>query len=124
MLGSCPYCDNGKINTKNIIINGKKSKLYICSNAKYEKDEDIYVLSEEATCSFKIFSNSLLRYNKAVIGENEIKRLLKDGQLEVVLHRKNPYFEKDESGKSKKKHAEYKKFIIPNLEYGIEVIWN
>lgn len=124
ILGKCPFCDKGDIEVRDIKVNGKKSKLYACTKAKWKKDEDIFVLTEDSTCSYKIFSNSLLRYNKAVIGENEIKKLLKDGQVEVTLHSRNGYFEKDDNGKTKKKQVEYKKFIVPNLEYGLEIIWD
>jgi len=122
-LGNCPFCNDGKIIVKNTILQGKKGKIYSCSNAKWEFDNDIFKLTDDSTCSYRIFSNTLLRYNKRNLGEYEIKELLQEGQVEVVLHARNPYYEKLEDGSSKRKYKEYKKYIIPNLDYGIEVLW-
>jgi len=121
-LGKCPYCKNGYIETREITTYGKKSKLYACSNAHWKRDEDLTVLSSDSTCSFRIFSNCLLKWNKAVLGENEIKRLLSNGEIEVVLHSRAFY--KFENDKKTKFHTEYRKKIILNKEYGIEVIWD
>jgi hypothetical protein len=122
ILGKCPYCSNGKIETRKIKVEGKEIKLYACSNAHWTKEFDISELTEESTCGFRIFQNSLKKWNKFAIGEYEIKKLLSEGELEVTLHSKA--FFKFENGKKTKFHTEYKKFIITNKEYGIEVLWD
>jgi len=125
ILGKCPYCTDGKIESRKTVLNGKKGTIYACSNAhwKYNEIEETFALSSKSTCSFRIFSNSLLKYNKFSLGDKEIRTLLSKGELEVTLHARNPYYEKLDNGKSKKKHKEYTKFIIPHKEYGIEVLW-
>lgn len=124
LLGKCPYCEDGMIEVRSTILQGKKGKIYACSNAHWEYDGECFLLTAESTCSFRIFSNSLLRYNKRSIGDNEIKELLTNGKVEIILHSRNPYYEKNDEGKSIKKHKEYTKKIIPHLEYGIEVLWD
>lgn len=111
-LGKCPYCDNGEIEIRNLNIQNQKVKLYACSNAHWEIDVgDTAVLTEDSTCSFRIFSNQYLRYNKRSIGEKEIRTLLRDGEVEVRFY----------SSKSK---SEYFKFLILDQEYGTSVIWD
>lgn len=122
VLGKCPYCDNGKIETRKIKALGKEIKLYACTNAHWKTEYETTQLTDDSTCSFRIFSNALKKWNKASIGEGEVKQLLKNGEYEVVLH-SQPFY-KWENGKRTKFHKEYKKFIVLNKEYGIEVIWD
>jgi hypothetical protein len=122
ILGKCPYCENGKIESRKVKVNGKEIKLYACSNAHWKTEFETTQLTDDSICGFRIFQNTLKKWNKAAIGENEIKKLLKDGELEVKLH-SQPFF-KWENGKRIKFHTEYTKFIITNKEYGIEVIWD
>ena len=120
ILGNCPFC-NGSIEVRKIKVNNKPSKLFACTNAHWVKDEDIFVLSEDSTCSFRIFQNSLKKYNKFAIGENETRELLQKGELEVTLHSKKKMI--FNNGKKEYKSFEYKKLIIINKEYGIEVLF-
>lgn len=122
-LGNCPFCENGKIEARHTILNGKKGVIFACSNAHWENVDDLFVLTKKSTCNFRIFSNCLLRYNKAVISEKEIKELLKNKEVKVKLYARTPFWEKQEDGKTKKRHKEYYKYIIPNKEFGIEVLW-
>ena len=110
LVGTCPYC-NGNVIQKDIIARGKKIKLYTCENAKKEYDEsESYVFTHDSTCTFRIYSNIFLRYNKRSISSNEIKSLLTDGQIKIRLH-------------GKKGSSEYYKYAIPNKEYGISILW-
>lgn len=110
IIGKCPYC-TGNVIQLNSIANGKKIKLYSCENAKKEYDDsDAFVFTHDSTCTFRIYSNALLRYNKRSISSNEIRNLLNDGQIKVRLHGR--------AGSS-----EYYKYAITNEEYGISILW-
>jgi len=122
MIGRCPFCDDGIIEEKDVKFSGEKGKIFQCSNALWNFENDGFYLKKESKCSYRIFSNCLLKYNKKHLGKQEVKRMLSDGEIEVVLHSRNPFFKKVD-GKMIKKHKEYRKKIIPNLEYGIEIIW-
>ncbi len=110
ILGKCPYCEDGKIETRPIEVNGKKVKLYACSNAHWELDQDIFALTEDSTCDFRIFSNQYLRYHKRSIGEGEIRELLKEGECEIRLYNNH-------------KKEEYFKTMILDQEYGSSILW-
>lgn len=111
LLGKCPYCD-GNVIQKESIARGKKIKLYSCENAKKEYDEsESFVFTHDSTCTFRIYSNALLRYNKRNISSNEIKNLLDEGQIKIRLH-------------GRKGSSEYYKYAIPNKEYGISILWD
>lgn len=110
ILGKCPYC-SGDVISKKVVARGKNIKLYSCENAKKEYDEsDSYVFSADSTCRFRVFSNVFLKWNKRSFGENEMRRLLRDGQVTIRLYSKN----------SKK---EYFKYVIPDSEYGVCILW-
>lgn len=111
ILGKCPYCD-GQVISRKITAQGKEIKLYHCENANKEYDEsEQYVYTAESTCTFMVYSNALLRFNKRSFGLLEMKKLLQEGQIIVRLH-------------GRKGTGEYFKYIIPDKEYGISVLWD
>lgn len=110
-LGTCPYCGSDVV-VKKITAKGKPIKLYHCTNAKKEYDEsEQYVFTADSTCTFMVYSNAFLRWNKRSFSEHEMKKLLNDGQTTVRLH-------------GRKGSGEYFKYVIPNPEYGISVLWD
>lgn len=118
-LGKCPFC-NGHIE-KRKTNSSKKVFIYACSNAHWVFDNDFWRPTDDSKCSFKIFSNSLAKWNKFFISPLEIKALLNKGSVEISLFKRCYIFE---NGRKVKKDIEYKKDIIPNLEYGVEVLWD
>jgi hypothetical protein len=113
ILGKCPYCENGKIEVRDKEVNGKKVKLYACTNAHWiSEDGEMFELSEDSCCDFKIWQNSLSRYGKW-LSYKEIRNLLGDGTIEVEL-----------LSKKYGKKIYYNKFISLNQEYGVSVIWD
>jgi len=110
-LGKCHFCENGEVEVRQTTVDGKKVKLYACSNAHWTFEHDMAELTTESTCSFRIFQNALLRWNKKAIGEREIRTLLSEEQVKVRLY----------SAKAKK---EYFKWLVLDEEYGCSVIWD
>lgn len=111
VLGSCPFCKGNVLSIKTM-AQGKKVKLYTCENAKKEHDDsDQFVFTADSTCTFRVYSNAFLRWNKRSFGENEMKRLLNDGQTIIRLH-------------GRKGTGEYFKYVIPSLEYGVSILWD
>lgn len=110
-LGKCPFCEDGQIEVRKIEVNAKPVKLYACSNARWTFEHDMCELADDATCSFRIFSNQFLRWNKKAIGENEIRTVLKDEQVKVRLY----------SSTAKK---EYYKWAVLDHEYGLSIVWD
>ena len=110
-LGKCHFCNNGEIEVRQTTVDGKKMKLYACSNAHWSFEHDIAELTPDSTCSFRIFQNALLRWNKKAIGEREMRELLNEEQVKVRLY----------SAKAKK---EYFKWLILDEEYGCSVVWD
>ncbi len=110
-LGKCPFCDDGQIEVRKIEVDGKPTKLYACSNAHWIFEHDLCELSADSSCSYRIFANQLLRWNKKAIGESEIRTLLKEEQVKVRLY----------SARAKK---EYFKWAILDKEYGLSVVWD
>jgi len=112
ILGKCPYCEDGDIEVRDKEVRGKKVKLYACSNAKwYSEDGEMYELTKDSKCSFKIWQNSLARYGKW-LSYKEVRELLDKGELEVEL-----------LSKKYGKKINYNKHIILDAEYGVSVIW-
>lgn len=113
ILGRCPYCGDGAIEIRDKEVSGKKVKLYACSNAHWKtEDGEMFELTKESTCGFRIWQNSLARYGKWLTYK-EIRELLEEESIEVEL--------------LSKKHGKkiyYKKEIILNQEYGISVLWD
>lgn len=120
-IGKCPFCD-GNLMQKSIMAHGQKAKLYSCSNMKVEycDGDERFLETEESTCSFRIFSNSLLRYGKRSISPQEVKRLTTGERTIVVrLYSKKLYNEeKDKYG------SEYYRYAIPDQQYGISVLFD
>ena len=113
LLGRCPYCDNGTIEVRDKEVRGKKVKLYACSNAHWKtEDGEMFELTDDATCDFRIWQNSLARYGKW-LSYKEVRELLSEESLEVELF--------------SKKHGKkiyYTKILTLNQEYGVSVIWD
>ena len=109
MLGKCPYCDDGELIQTSKEVQGRKTKIFTCSNAKFTT-EDGEMFESIGSCSYRIWGNSLRKYGKKAIGPKEVKQLLDRGSFTAILHSKFG--------------AEYKKYVIPNKEYGIEVLFN
>jgi hypothetical protein len=113
ILGKCPYCDDGSIEVRDKEVNGKKVKLYACSNAHWKtEDGEMFEVTEDSSCDFRIWQNSLARYGKW-LSYKEVRELLCDESIEVEL--------------LSKKHGKkiyYNKYIALNQEYGVSVIWD
>jgi hypothetical protein len=111
VLGKCPYCD-GNVLAYIINTQGQKITLYACEYAKKERDvNDDYVFRSDARCRFRVFSNVFLRWNKRSLSEREMKELLREGQITVRLH-------------GRKGTREYFKYVVPNPEYGVSILWD
>ena len=110
-IGKCPFCNGGQIIHSKVAVNGKQTNVYSCTNASwYSEDGEMFELSKNATCSFRIWGNSLQKWGKRSITPKEVKSLLQGKDVKVKLY----------SFKTKK---EYYKYICLNKEYGISVIW-
>lgn len=110
-LGKCPYCSDGRVEVRQTTVDGKPIKLYACSNAHWTFEHDMAELTDDSTCSFRIFQNALLRWNKKALGEREVRTLLSESQVKVRLY----------SSRAKK---EYYKWLVLDEEYGCSVIWD
>ncbi len=111
ILGKCPYCDGNVISTK-ITAQGKQIKLYSCQNATKEYDESAsYVFSSSSSCTFRVYSNTFLKWNKRSFSQYEMKNLLQEGQVKIRLH-----------GRAGTK--EYFKYVITDKEYGVSILWD
>ena len=111
ILGKCPYCKGNVLAIKST-ANGKKVTLYACENAKKEYDDsEQFVFTSDSTCSFRVYSNVFLRWNKRSFSKYEMKKLLEDGQVIIRLHGR--------SGTS-----EYFKYVITDKEYGVSILWD
>jgi len=109
ILGSCPYCENGEMQMEKKSVQGKMTKVYTCSNTSFST-EDGEFFESIGSCSYRIWGNSLRRYGKRGIGEREVRTMLDEGSFIAVLH--------------SKVGTEYRKYVIPNFEYGIEVLFS
>lgn len=113
ILGKCPYCENGQIEVRKKEINGKKVELYACCNANWRtEDGELFELTSDSTCDFRIWQNSLRKYGK-YLKQREVKALL-EGEDVVVTFYSKKYKEK----------VTYQKYITLNREYGVSVIWD
>jgi hypothetical protein len=111
ILGKCPYCKANVIAIKST-ANGKKVNLYTCENAKKEYDDsEQFVFTSDSTCTFRVYSNVFLRWNKRSFSKYEMKKLLEDEQVVIRLHGR--------SGSS-----EYFKYVITDKEYGVSILWD
>jgi hypothetical protein len=113
ILGKCPYCDDGMIEVRDKEVSGKKVKLYACSNAHWKtEDGEMYELTLDSTCDFKIWQNSLARYGKW-FSYKEIRELLSDENIEVEL-----------LSKKYGKKVYYNKQVVLSPEYGVSILWD
>ena len=111
-LGKCPYCNDGAIEVRDKEIQGKKVKLYACTNAHWKtEDGELFELREDASCGFRIWQNALSRYGKWLCFK-DVRELLENQTLEVELLSKKY---------GKKNH--YSKYIVLHPEYGVSVVW-
>lgn len=112
IIGKCPYCKDGNIELEKKLVKGKNTKVYTCTNASWKsEDGEMYELSKEATCSFRIWGNSLLKWGKKGIGPYEVKKLLEGKNVATRLF-------------SYTYKKEYFKYIILDREYGVSVLWD
>lgn len=121
IVGKCPFC-SGDVIQRTVVAYGKKVKLYSCSNmvVEYDDGDEKFLETQDSTCSFKIFSNCLLRYNKKSLSEYEVKQLLsEERQVVVRLYSKKLFNEQKQSYGS-----EYYRYAIPDVEYGISVLFD
>ena len=111
ILGKCPYC-KGNVHAIKSTANGKKVNLYVFENAKKEYDDsEQFVFTSDSTCTFRVYSNVFLRWNKRSFSKYEMKKLLEENQVIIRLHGR--------SGTS-----EYFKYAIPDKEYGVSILWD
>lgn len=111
ILGKCPYC-KGNVHAIKSTANGKKVNLYSCENAKKQYDDsEQFVFISDSTCTFRVYSNVFLRWNKRSFSKYEMKKLLEENQVIIRLHGR--------SGTS-----EYFKYAIPDKEYGVSILWD
>ncbi len=111
-IDKCPFCSNGLIEYKKINIRGKSTNVFSCSNASwYSEDGELFELSKDSTCSFRIWGNSLQKWGKKQITLKEVKALLRGDDVIVNLW----------SFKAKKK---YKKYLTLSKDYGVSVVWD
>ena len=111
ILGKCPYCD-GSVTAIKSTANGKKVNLYTCENAKKEYDDsDQFVFTSDSTCTFRVYSNVFLRWNKRSFSKYEMKKLLEDEQVIIRLH-------------GRRGTSEYFKYVITDKEYGVSILWD
>ena len=111
ILGKCPYCE-GSVIARNFVAQGKKIKLYTCEHAQKEYDEsESFVFTADSTCTFRVYSNAFLRWNKRSFSSYEMKKLLQDGQTTIRLH-------------GRKGTSEYFKYVIPDKDYGVSILWD
>jgi len=113
ILGKCPYCMDGSIEVRDKEVGGKKVKLYACSNANWStEDGEMFELTSNSTCSFRIWQNSLAKYGKW-LSYKEVRELIEDNIIEVEL-----------LSKKYGKKVYYNKHITLNHDYGVSVIWD
>jgi hypothetical protein len=112
-IGSCPYCSDGEIKYHIANINGRKTKLYSCTNRKIERspDEEGFELDQNSLCTYRLFGNALQKWGKKFIGPKEAAKLIKGEEIICHLY-------------SFQKKTEYKKYAIIDHDYGISVLWD
>ena len=120
-LGKCPVCKNGNIQIQKKEVQGKKVELYACSNASWTTlDEgEMFELTKESTCSFKIWQNALGRYGYW-LKHKDVRALLNKEDTIVEQSSKKIRFE---NNKKSFKKIKYKKYITLDLEYGVSVLF-
>ena len=113
ILGKCPYCEDGSIEVRDKEVRGKKVKLYACTNAHWHtEDGEMFEPTQDSTCQFRIWQNSLAKYGKW-LSYKEVRELLENESIEVEL-----------VSKKYGKKINYNKYIALNEEYGVSVLWD
>ena len=113
ILGTCPYCENGSIEVREKLSQGKKVKLYACTNAHWKtEDGEMFELHDNATCDFRIWQNTLARYGKW-LSYPEVRELLQNKSIQIEL-----------LSKKYGKKIYYTKEIVLNSQYGVSVLWD
>jgi hypothetical protein len=112
-LGKCPYCEDGQIEVRDKEVRGKKVKLYACSNAHWcTEDGEMYEVTADSTCDFKIWQNSLAKYGRW-LQYKDIRTLLNEEELELEF-----------LSKKYGKKVYYKKNVVLDREYGVSILWD
>jgi hypothetical protein len=112
IVGKCPYCKDGLVKMERKLVQGRNTKVYTCSNASWKsEDGEMFELTNNATCNFRIWGNSLQRWGKKGIGYMEVKQLLNNEDVKVRLYSFNT-------------KTEYFKYITLDETYGISVLWD
>ena len=115
ILGKCPYCD-GEIEVHKKEIQNKKVELYKCSNAKWKtEDGEMFELTPDSTCSFRIWQNSLSKYGHW-LKHKEVSDLLSQKDVIVKLKSKIRF-----KGCDRK---DYYKYIALDKEYGVKILFD
>ncbi|MCT7548457.1 hypothetical protein N5U18_08155 [Aliarcobacter butzleri] len=115
-LGKCPYCDDGQIEVRKKEVRGKKVELYACSNASWvSEDGELFELSVDSKCGFKIWQNALSRYGH-YLKHSEVRAILNGEELELKFKSQKRY--------GQKQRVDYFKKVILHPEYGVEVLFN
>ena len=112
ILGKCPYCEDGQIEVRDKEVSGKKVKLYACSNAHWKtEDGEMFEVTEDSSCDFRIWQNSLAKYGKW-LQYKDVRALLNGEDLELEF-----------LSKKYGKKIYYSKYIVLNKEYGVSILW-
>ena len=113
ILGKCPYCDDGQIEVRDKEVQGKKVKLYACTNAHWTtEDGEMFETTQDSTCDFRIWQNSLAKYGKW-LQYKDVRALLNGDDLELEF-----------LSKKYGKKVYYTKQVILNQEYGVSILWD
>ena len=97
-LGVCPKCKKGHII--------EKDKVFLCTEAKFKKDEDGNIINEG--CDYMIRKNSLAKLNGSPITAKKVEELLSKGTTLVTLQ-------------SPRTGNKYQKYIEIDLKWGIKI---
>ena len=122
ILGKCPSCDNGNLEVRKKEVSGKKVELYACSNAKWttEDEGEMFELTKDSTCSFKIWQNALGRYGYW-LKHSDVRGILNQEDVIVELSSKKIRIENNKKTFTKVK---YKKYIALDIDYGVSVLFD
>ena len=113
LLGKCPYCEDGQIEVRDKEVSGKKVKLFACINAHWKtEDGEMFEVTENSTCDFRIWQNSLAKYGKW-LQYKDVRALLNGEDLELEF-----------LSKKYGKKIPYTKMIILDQEWGVSVLWD
>lgn len=115
ILGKCPYCKDGKIEIHKKEIKDKKVELYKCSNARWKtEDGEMFELTNDSTCSFKIWQNTISRYGHW-LKHREISDLLLQKDVIVKLKTQKKFKGSD--------RRDYFKYLALDMDYGVKVLF-